>query len=154
MQKRPPHTQHQQIYKKCLLCLLCMLCLLSLLSCDCFACFDCLACFACWYTTQRPSSNTSRIGSKKHNKQSKKTHRKKTTQNHQFWVKNGPLGAPGPLWGQGVSQETPRVTFLRILMHFWPPFRVPGGALGGLFWRMFCETGLFSLICGGIFSTS
>ena len=36
----------------------------------------------------------------------------------------------------------------------WGPFGVPGGALGGLFWRMFCETGLFSLIFGDIFSTS
>ena len=65
-----------------------------------------------------------------------------------------PWEPPGPLWGQGVSQETPRVTFLRILMHFWPPFRVPGGALWGSFWRMFCETGLFSSIVGCIFSTS
>ena len=62
-----------------------------------------------------------------------------------------PWEPPGPLWGQGVSQETPRVTFFRILRHFWPPFRVPGGALWGSFWRMFCEMDLFSLIVGCIF---
>ena len=60
--------------------------------------------------------------------------------------KMDPWEPPGPLWGQGVSQETPRVAFLRILMHFWSLFRVPREPFWGSCWYMFCEMGLFSTV--------
>ena len=59
----------------------------------------------------------------------------KTTENMQknthYLLKNDPWEPPGPLWDQCVSQETPRVVFSMIFMHFWSLFKVPGHPFGG-----------------------
>ena len=66
----------------------------------------------------------------------------------------GDLGWQGP---PKVTCRHPgrlRDDFFMIFDGLGPPFRVPGGALWGTFWCMFCEIDLFKPIFRSIFSDS